>query len=299
VKTAISIGNFDGVHRGHQALCKMLVDFKVQNNEISSTHILTFDPHPVEFFTQQKLPRLSSKDQKISWLKYFGIDRVEVLQFDSALSNMSPKEFFDKVILPLNPGYIALGKGFNFGVDKTGNTKIITEFCNLANIKIEINSGVKCDHQIVSSTAIREFLSAGSIHKVNRFLGRPFSFSGEVIHGDKRGKKIGFPTANILPIDERGLNKICSPKNGVYLTSSTFDGRTFPSITNVGVKPTFKSKSEIVVESHLLRFDEDLYGKNLTVEFHDRLRDECKFSSVEQLVQQIQIDVAHAMEKLT
>jgi riboflavin kinase/FMN adenylyltransferase len=194
--------------------------------------------------------------------------------------------------------YLAIGHNFYFGHNREGTPGRIIDWCKEAHIPAHLVDAVEADGAPVSSTRIRKLIQDGQMIAASRLLGRDYSLTGEVQHGDKRGRQLGFPTANLLP-QVQGPGARCIPARGVYLSASTVGGKTFPSITNVGVKPTVQSTGPLVVETHLLDFSGDLYGKQLTVEFRDRLRDEKKFQSLAALTEQIQKDVQTARARLT
>lgn len=298
-KTAITIGNFDGVHRGHRFLIEKVQNFKQLHpqDKIQSV-VVTFDPHPIEVLRpENKLKKISSTTERVHRLKSLGIDDVRVIHFTKDFSMTPAQEFFEQILIKdLNPALIVVGHNFYFGHNREGSPGKILDWCQDRHIAVEIVGPIESDGEEISSSRIRRLLQEGAVIKANRLLGRDFSINGEIIHGDKRGSLIGVPTANMLAPENR-----CIPKNGVYLTTSTLldGGSTFPSITNVGVKPTFKdSNSPVSIETHLIDFKGDLYGKQLSVEFCDRLRDEMKFPSVDALIEQIQKDIANARQKL-
>ncbi len=300
-KAALSIGNFDGIHRGHLALVHRVVEWKrahFQDNPIKSV-VLSFEPHPVEVLKNIHVPRLMNQANKTKLLHELGIDEVKIIPFTKDFSQTEAPAFFKNILLrDLDPAFVVVGQNFFFGKDRQGTPQKIVEWCQQAGIEAEIFSPIEVDGSIVSSSRIRSLIESGQMAAASRLLGRDYSIEGEVIHGDKRGRQIGFPTANVIP----NINTIgapCIPAKGVYLSFSTVEGRTFPSVTNVGVKPTVSNTGQLVIETHLLDFQGDLYGKLLTVEFRDRLRDEKKFNGLDELTKQIQIDTQTARARLS
>lgn len=297
--TALTIGNFDGVHRGHRSLIEKILEHKRLNPKLDiQTVVITFDPHPIEILRPNfSVKKLSSTTDKIKLLHSLGVDHVQVIPFTKEFSQMPAREFFEKILIEShNPSLIAVGHNFFFGHNREGTPDKITQWSQELSIPSEIVGPIGADGEIISSSRIRQLIQEGSLIKASRLLGRDYSISSDVIHGHKRGTQIGIPTANLsLPPDR------CLPKNGVYLSTCTLHdhGNTFPSITNVGVKPTFEASSPTIsIETHLLDFNGDLYGKHITVEFRDRLRDEMRFASVDLLIQQIHKDIALARSRL-
>jgi riboflavin kinase/FMN adenylyltransferase len=296
MKSVLTIGNFDGVHRGHQALVESLLDVKrrLGDPRIRVT-VVTFDPHPAEVLRPGvHVPKLSSLPEKIRLLTNLGVDEVRVVPFTAEFAQTSARAFFERVVTgTFDPVHVSVGSNFYFGQGREGTPELMMEWCRAASISAQIQPPIEVDGELVSSSRIRARLQEGAVASAARLLGHHFSLRGEVRHGDKRGRQLGFPTANLLPDAD-----LCLPKKGVYLSSATVEGRTFASITNVGTRPTFKGSGHLSVETHLLNFDGDLYGKQLSVEFRDRIRDEMRFEGVGQLVQQIQADIEIAKSRL-
>ncbi len=298
MKTALTIGNFDGVHRGHRALLERVRAYKDSHpSRAIRTCVVTFDPHPVEILRpEQAHLRLCSTTERVKLIKDSGIDEVRIIPFTAEFSRTPAREFFENVLLQgLNPEYVVVGHNFFFGHNREGTPGKILDWCSEQGIQAEVLGPIEADGTEISSSRIRALLREGHVQAVSRLLGRDYSYTAEVVHGDKRGRQIGVPTANLKAEEKR-----CLPKNGVYVTvTSTDDGKTFPSVTNVGVKPTLQTGNhELRIETHLLDFEGDLYGKHLTVEFRDRVRDEMRFASIAELAQQIQNDIAYARSKL-
>lgn len=300
--TALTIGNFDGVHRGHRALVEKLVAWKHRQPDPFKVKIcaLTFDPHPSEVLRPgTKVPRLSSLNERIHLLKNIGVDEVQVLPFNLSFSQKTAEDFFREIILEAHhPAYIVVGHNFYFGHARGGSPGKLLDWCQQNSIEAEILNPIEADGELVSSSRIRKLIQEGQMIPAARLLGRDYTLSGEVVYGDQRGRQLGFPTANIQPVFQQ-IGAPCLPLNGVYLSSCTVEAKTFPSITNVGVKPTIEGQRPINIETHLLNFEGDLYGKLLSVEFRDRLRSEQKFNSLEELRLQIQQDITLARERIS
>lgn len=299
VEIGLSLGNFDGVHRGHQALLHRLAEFRRRKGGNARLGVLSFEPHPVEFLRPGTfVPRLSPENEKRDLIRRFGIDDLHVLKFDPTLAQMSAKDFFDQVLIAgFRPTFLVVGQNFFFGHGRGGSPGNILDWSRQIGIEAEVQSPIEADGDVVSSTRIRKLLAEGQTVAASRLLGRDYALTGAVVAGDRRGRQLGFPTAN-LNLPTLGVGQRCFPKRGVYLTASTTGDGTFPSITNVGVKPTVSDLQNLVVETHILDFSSDIYGKTLRVEFRDRLRDEKRFSSIDELKAQIAIDVATARTRI-
>lgn len=298
---ALTIGNFDGVHRGHRALLTALMNWKRSRANPSEVHtlVVTFDPHPSEIITGTSVPRLTTPDERRQLMLDTGIDEVTTVPFTHQLAATDARAFFDEFIRKrFEAKFVAVGHDFFFGRKREGTPEKLLAWCFESGIEAVHVDPIEADGSIISSTRIRRLIEDGSLVAANRLLGRAYSITGEVVHGDKRGRQIGFPTANIVPPAD-GHGRPCLPARGVYLSTSTVDGRTFPSITNIGVKPTVSASGLLVIETHLIDFDGDLYGKQLTVEFSDRLREEKKFPNLQALVDQIREDTQLARSRLT
>ena len=295
-KRSLTIGNFDGVHRGHRALVEKVLAFKRNHNDQDlKTAVITFDPHPAEVLKPGIwIPRLSSLAERCHLFQNAGVDEVHVLPFTDELCRMKAKDFFEQILVKqFNAAFIAVGHDFNFGYKKEGTPGRILDWSQEAHIPATVVEAIEADGAPVSSSRIRHLLQEGHVIGASRLLGRDYTISGEVMHGDKRGRLLGFPTANLKP-SQGNPGDPCLPKNGVYLTATTIESKTFASITNVGTKPTVNKNLDITVETHILDFEGDLYGKFITVEFRDRLRDEKRFGGLEELKQQIQEDTTKA-----
>ncbi len=294
--TALTIGNFDGIHRGHQALLRQLQQFAVQEGMQSA--ILTFDPHPLAILRpDQPLHLLTTPLERLHLSAPLGIDLGIIQPFTREVAAQEPAEFMGDLIKRLDVRALVVGPDFALGRNRSGNLNVLTELGKTLGYTIQVIEPVDWEDRPVRSSAIRSLLSQGDVAAAANLLGRPYHASGVVVHGDQRGRQIGIPTANLQIAD----NKLW-PADGVYATRTTVHGRggvnLFNSATNLGVRPTVGG-TEHRFETHLLDFPEvggsdDLYGQTVTVEFVARLRGEQKFSGFAELVAQIHADIAQA-----
>ena len=278
------IGNFDGVHIGHQSLIKLAK--KISNDSLTELLVLTFNPHPREIILEKKIDLILPYDEKLALLNSLSINNIEEVKFNKDISKMSPEEFIEKFLENKNAKNIVVGKDFKFGFNALGTVDTLKIYkdsmFNVFPVDLEF-----IEEERVSSTAIKNFLKDGFIRKANKFLGRNYYIKGIVVEGEKRGRQIGFPTTN-LKTDWKFL-----PKNGVYVTNIIHKNRKYEGITNIGYRPTFADKG-LLIESHFFNFDEYIYGDNIRIEFIDRIRSEKKFDTVEELIENIKKDVEFA-----
>lgn len=231
---------------------------------------------------------MTSFDQKIDILKGFGLDTLYIADFNENLMKLSPEEFVDNILLKkLNTKLVTVGFNYRFGYKASGDVELLKKIGLDKGIDVNIIPPVYVGHEIVSSTAIRNSIKAGDIKKANRFLGRNFTIIGSVVKGKNRGRKLGFPTANIKLIDNYVL-----PKQGVYITNTIVDGEKLISLTNIGYNPTF-NEDELKIETYILDFNGNLYGKTLQIQFIDFIRDDVKFNTAQELIEQIEKDVKY------
>lgn len=283
---AVAIGNFDGIHKGHQALLRETVS-GARVRGLRPT-VLTFYPHPVEVLNpNKKLEQLTTTSEKLSLFEELGIDFVCVAQFDEVLKDLLPEEFFQSYLVRgLKAKSIYVGYNFRFGKDRAGDIQLLRKLCDQEKISLTVLTAVEVGGK-VSSSLIREKISKGEMEAVSQMLGRPYRISGIVKPGDGRGKQLGFPTANLYCAAEKIL-----PKNGVYVTRVRWQRQTFRAITNVGVRPTFHAEdSPKLVEVHILDLNAKLYDESLDLEFLSFVRDEKKFNSLADLQAQIEKDI--------
>ncbi len=289
----ITIGNFDGVHLGHQKIIALAIE-QAQSRGGQSI-ALTFRPHPQAALNpQREIQLLTTYDEKIGIFKNLGVDVTVEEPFSREFSTTGPEEFFNEVLLKsVGAECIVVGYDFGFGKNRGGHLDVLRELCRNAQVELIVVPPMRLEGEIVSSSRIRAELLSGEIPAANRLIGRRFSYQGIVSHGEGRGRKLGFPTANLKP-----ESKLTLPF-GVYATYSIFNSKVYPSVTNIGVRPTFhepdlSTRPEPLVETYLIDQSLDLYGHRLEVSFVQRLRGEQKFSGLDALKKQIQVDIAAA-----
>ncbi|MEW4488093.1 bifunctional riboflavin kinase/FAD synthetase [Thalassoglobus sp. JC818] len=285
----VSIGNFDGVHLGHQQLLKALIE-QAREASVPSV-VMTFEPHPIRLLRpEQAPPRLSTLEEKSRLIHNFGVDHVIAYPTDMELLSLGPDEFFRRVIIEqLNARGMVEGPNFFYGKMRTGSIDTLRAECQQHSIDLRVIQPEQLGEKMVSSSLIRKSLANGDVLDANSQLGRPYQLQGRVTHGEHRGRQIGFPTANLTEIET------IIPAEGVYACVATTDDGDFPAAVSVGRNPTF-SGDEKKVEAHLIGFQKDLYSTLLTLKFLDRLRGQVAFEGREQLEQQIRKDVAATSE---
>lgn len=287
---AVTIGNFDGLHLGHQAMLARL-QAVARERDLASC-VLSFEPHPREFFQPERAPaRLSSLREKADFLRQLGIDRLHVFRFDRAFSTLSAEAFVERVLAQtLRARYVLVGDDFRFGAGRTGDFAALRTAGEALGFDAEFLPTVEVDAARVSSTAVRQALAAGDLDQATRLLGRPYSISGRVVHGDKLGRDIGFPTANIQLKHNR------PPLMGIFAVEVCgLDGQMLPGVASLGRRPTVKRADAMpVLEVHLFDFGSEIYGRRVRVDFLHKLRDEEKYPDLDSLVAQIRRDVEQA-----
>jgi riboflavin kinase/FMN adenylyltransferase len=284
---AVAIGNFDGVHRGHAAL---IAGVRAEAERIGGPAVaLTFDPHPLGLLRPgQTLPRLTVARDRADLLHALGADHVLTLHTTHELLGLSAGEFFDRVIREqLGARALVEGVNFGFGHNREGNVETLARLCEPWGIPLTVVPPVEVAGRRVSSGRVRALLGEGKVAEAAEMLGRPYRLRGTVGTGQKRGKALGFPTANLVEI------QTLIPRDGVYAARVALEGKDWPAAVNVGANPTF-GEVERKVEVHLIGYRGDLYGQELAVDFLRRLRDTRTFSGVEELVGQLRRDVAEA-----
>ena len=288
----VTIGVFDGVHKGHQFLIKRLVSQAHESGRLAV--VLTFFPHPdIVLRGLQGRYYLTSPEQRAQLLIGLGVDYVITQTFDDSVRQIRAADFVDLLIDHLRLDRLCVGADFAMGYKREGNVDFLREQGENKGFSLEVVDLVSNGDEVVSSTSIREALEAGNVEQAQSWLGHPYALAGEVVHGEQRGRKIGFPTANIDVWAEQVI-----PGNGVYAGWATLGSERFMAVTNVGVRPTFSGQG-ITVESHLLDFNRDIYGQQLAVTFESRLRPEHRFSGIDALVAQIGLDVNAARDYLS
>lgn len=292
----MAVGNFDGVHRGHQALCQTAR--RLAESTGGDVVALTFDPHPARVLAPKLAPPLIlSLERRAELLGEAGIDIVVVEPFTRELASVEAESFaIDMLAGDLHAAHVVVGYDFSFGKGRRGDVTLLETLGARAGFGVSVVRRISVHGLTCSSTKVREFALEGRIEGAEVLLGRPFELTGVVTRGAGRGRTIGYPTANLQPEAE------LVPKGGIYAARARLldgSGAVWPCALSIGTNPTFVEKGTQVVEAHLIGFEGDLYGKRLRLEFVQRLRDELRFESVEALVAQIDEDVAKTRELVT
>ncbi len=287
---ALTIGNFDGVHLGHKALLEHLQSAASESG--LTTAAIIFEPHPREFFTPDQAPaRLTNLREKLEQFAALGLNRVHVCRFDKKLACTSATDFIDAIFTKLSARHVLIGDDFRFGNARGGDFALMEKIGLQQGVTVKSMNTVIQDGIRISSTAVRLALSEGNLHLAQRYLGRFYSVSGHVQHGEKVGRKLGYPTANIQFKHNR------CPMRGVFVVRVRIEnGSMLEGVASLGVRPTLELKGKPVLEVYLFDFKQDIYGKHLRVDFMHKLRDEMKFSNLETLTKQISLDVEHAKD---
>jgi len=286
----VSIGNFDGVHRGHQDIIGQLK--QAAKSFRMPVAIILFEPQPQEYFLPDRAPpRLMRLRDKIRCLDGYGVDRVVCLRFDSELAELAPEDFVrDILVRELGVGYVAVGDDFRFGRDRGGDFSLLEKLGKENNFRVERTAIVKFRERRVSSSWIREAFADGNVPLVTRLLGHPYTISGRIIHGDKKGRELGYPTINL------NLHRLQSPVTGIFV-SRVHDLISVPvnAVTSIGTRPVFDGK-QVLLESHLLDFDETVYDRYVRVELLEQIRQERDFTNIDELTRQIGRDIEVARQ---
>lgn len=285
---AVTIGNFDGVHRGHQALLKELQAVAAPRG--LETAVVIFEPHPREFFAPQQAPaRLTSLREKLELFATLGVDRVHVCRFNASFAKKTAEEFIHALHLKLHSKFVLIGDDFRFGSGRAGDFALVQKIGEQHGFGVAAVHTVLHDGVRISSTAIRAALAEGRLDVARNYLGRPYSISGSVVHGDATGRKLGYPTANVQ------MKHNLPPLKGVFVVLAHAEGMgVLQGVASLGIRPTLKSDAAYVLEVHLFEFSQQIYGKHLRVEFLAKLRDEKKFNGLDELTRQIASDVEQA-----
>jgi riboflavin kinase / FMN adenylyltransferase len=288
-RAVLSVGNFDGMHLGHQKILRQVVARAQAQQSIAG--VITFDPHPLKVLRPgQAPPMVETIKQRMERFAAMGLDAALVLRFDRSLAGLSPEEFVRGVLVEeLKTAAVLVGQNFRFGHGQEGDVAALTELGKRFEFSVQIVEPVMIDNEFVSSTAARSAIAQGRVADAARLLGRPFALTGEIVSGAGRGSTVLFPTLNLASEQE------LLPKVGVYATETSLDGRIYRSATNVGFRPTFDG-TLLGVESHLFDFSQEITKGRLEVRFWERLRDETKFSSPSELRAQIAIDLREVRE---
>jgi riboflavin kinase/FMN adenylyltransferase len=286
----LALGNFDGMHRGH---LKIIERVRRGAEERGSTAVaMTFDPHPSKIVRPDKAPPLlMTHQQKLEALARGGMHGVAIVRFTPELARWDPETFVRSVLVEwLHVAEVWVGANFLFGHDRSGNFSSLRSLGARYGFRAEKIDPVRYKDFVVSSTRVRRLIAEGRVDEAGALLGHHYALDGTVVQGQKRGRELGFPTANLCAENE------LVPPAGVYATTANIDGLAYPAITNIGTRPTFESGQENIIETHLLDFDKDMYGATLRLGFVQRLRDEKKFDGVDALKAQIEADRVRAKD---
>jgi len=290
--TAVAIGKFDGVHRGHMALLTKLKE--VAQAQSLATLVLTFSPHPIAYFKKSPMPLLLDPKEKLELFDSIGFDYYLEYAFDEKFAQTEPEDFLKNVLFEQLQGRaLVVAEGYRFGKNGRGTVELAKEVCEGLGIGFSSIGQVVHDGHKISSDNLRKMIEECDFELFSKLCGRDFSISATVTHCNALGRTIGFPTANMLPHPEKLL-----PPNGVYASMVSLDGNLYKSITSIGFKPTIADKDELSVETHIFDFDDSLYGKEITVVFKHKLRNEQKFASMDELSAQLKKDVEIAKSRL-
>jgi riboflavin kinase/FMN adenylyltransferase len=290
---AVAIGNFDGVHAGHRALIARACELARAHGVTSAA--MTFDPHPSELLSPHTAPpRLTSLERRLELLAAAGVETVLVEPFTRDLASLAPDAFIDRVVIgALRARAIVVGYDFNYGAGRAGSPEALRAHGGRAGVEVAIVDPIEVGGEVASSTKIRGYLKAGDLAGAERLLGRPWDVDGVVVHGAKRGRAIGVPTANITPDSDLPVAA------GIYaVTLSVEGGPPLPAVASLGTNPTFVEGGRLVLEVHVLDWDGDLYDRRVRTTFVAWLRPEQKFDSVDALVAQIRRDISDARRLL-
>ena len=287
----LTIGNFDGIHHGHEFIINKLVK---KSNELKiQSAVLSFAPHPSEFFKKyDENFNILTEDNKEKLLESLGINILYKLKFDQETASTTPENFITKLLIEkLNTKCLVIGENFRFGKKRKGNIDLLMKYSKEKKFQLHVVNSIKSNfaNEIFSSSIIRNYIKSGKIEIANRLLNKLWSIKGIVIKGDKRARKMNFPTANIIPTE------IITPKKGVYIVRVIYNDKKYNGIANFGKRPTFNS-DKFLLEVNIFDFNEEIYGKELTIEFLAFIREEKKFDNFEKLKDQVEKDVQTTKE---
>lgn len=281
--TAIALGNFDGIHIGHQNLIKTMIS-RAEDLGLKSS-VLLFKNHTRRIINKDAPHKITSIEQKMKIIESLGVEIIYILDFNEDLMKLTPEDFIKKILIEkTNSKLIVVGFDYRFGYKASGDANYLIKLSEELDFKVNVLGPVKDKGVIISSSNIRHLIRAGEVEKVKQILGREYSIIGQVIKGANRGHILGFPTANIKAED------YVMPKTGVYKTITIVDNKEYISATNIGYNPTFENK-ELKFENHILDFGQNIYGKNIEVKFIAFIRDDIRFDNKEQLIEQMKMDI--------
>jgi riboflavin kinase/FMN adenylyltransferase len=292
--SSVAFGNFDGVHQGHQQVIRKAIDMAKQYGLKSG--VMTFHPHPKEVLGKvERSTYLTPLPDKLKLIEELGVDVTFVIEFTTDFASLSPQQFIEKYIVGLHVKQVITGFDFCFGYRGEGTTQDLQQWSlSHHDFNVHVLSPIEQESEKISSSRMRHLLKEGAVEDLCNLTHRYYQVAGRVVHGDKRGRTIGFPTANVQPIESYVL-----PRLGVYAVFVQWKEKRLPGVLNLGIKPTFQSEAPTAtIEVHLFEFDNDLYGEELRIYWVSFLRAEKKFNSVAQLTQQINEDIVQAKKKL-
>lgn len=288
--TVVTIGNFDGIHKGHIKLIKEAVkEAKTKNYK---SVVFTFENHPMRYFRADSIKHIITNEEKVKIFKDLGVDIVFMIPFDEYMTKISATDFVKTILHEkLKCKMVIVGHDFTFARNKEGNASLLESLGKNYNMKVKVIEPIKIKGRRVSSSYIRNLINDGNVSEIKDFLGRNYFLEGEVIHARKIGRTIGFPTANLKAED-----KLIIPKNGIYAVKVYIKNKVYYGATNIGYNPTVNGKA-LSIETNIIDFDEEIYGEIIRVEFLDRIRDEKKFNSLDELKSQLRKDVNFVYKK--
>ncbi|EQK42083.1 riboflavin biosynthesis protein RibF [[Clostridium] bifermentans ATCC 638] len=288
--TVVTIGNFDGIHKGHIKLIKEAVkEAKTKNYK---SVVFTFENHPMRYFRADSIKHIITNEEKVKIFENLGVDIVFMIPFDEYMTKISATDFVKTILHEkLKCRMVIVGHDFTFARNKEGNASLLESLGKNYNMKVKVIEPIKIKGRRVSSSYIRNLINDGNVSEIKDFLGRNYFLEGEVIHARKIGRTIGFPTANLKAED-----KLIIPKNGIYAVKVYIKNKVYYGATNIGYNPTVNGKV-LSIETNIIDFDEEIYGEIIKVEFLDRIRDEKKFNSLDELKSQLRKDVNFVYKK--
>ena len=288
--TYIALGSFDGLHLGHMSLINKTVELSKENN--AKSMICTFKNHPLSVINKEICPKLiMDNNTKVNLLEKTGIDIVNLVNFDKDFMKISPEDFIKNMVNLYNAKGIVIGFNYRFGYKNLGDVEMLKTYSNILGYKLYVCEAISTNNEIVSSSKIRHLIAEGNIIKANELLGRPHSIIGKVIKGKQLGRTIGFPTVNLNYNKEYIL-----PKGGVYYTVVEYENHLYKAITNIGYNPTVEG-GKLSVETFILNFDKQIYSEVVKIHFINRIRDEVKFKTIDQLKKQLLKDKEYAFKQ--
>lgn len=289
--TVLSLGKFDGLHRGHELLMEYMAEKKKERKDLKAV-IFTFDIPPRGQFSDVPVQVLTTNQEKMKLFESIGIDYLIECPFTREIMCMEPEVFIEKIALQLNVKYMVVGTDFRFGHKRRGDYHLLRQYAGHYGYEVKVVDKMQEEGRDISSTFVREEIAAGNMEKANELLGYEFFVEGTVLHGKKIGRAVlGIPTINLIPPKDKLL-----PPFGVYVTVTKHQGKTYPGITNVGCKPTIEGENPIGVETHLFDVTEEMYGEEVKVSFLTRVRAERKFPDLEGLIAQMKQDIQYGKD---